>query len=71
MIDRAGLEIRYTLMRIGGLNPSLSAKGVLQVTLWNSFLVIICKRLHGIFGVGRYNLRQIFVSLQRKKQTTI
>ena len=26
MIDRAGLEIRYTLMGIGGLNPSLSAK---------------------------------------------
>ena len=26
VIDRAGLEIRYTLMRIGGLNPSLSAK---------------------------------------------
>ena len=27
MIDRAGLEIRYTLMGIGGLNPSLSATG--------------------------------------------
>ena len=26
VIDRAGLEIRYTLMRIGGLNPSLSAR---------------------------------------------
>ena len=26
VIDRAGLEIRYTLMGIGGLNPSLSAK---------------------------------------------
>ena len=25
MIDRAGLEIRYTLSGIGGLNPSLSA----------------------------------------------
>ena len=25
VIDRAGLEIRYTLMGIGGLNPSLSA----------------------------------------------
>ena len=24
--DRAGLEIRYTLMGIGGLNPSPSAK---------------------------------------------
>ena len=27
VIDRAGLEIRYTLMGIGGLNPSPSAKG--------------------------------------------
>ena len=26
VIDRAGLEIRYTLMGIGGLNPSPSAK---------------------------------------------
>ena len=26
VIDRAGLEIRYTLIGIGGLNPSPSAK---------------------------------------------
>ena len=38
MIDRAGLEIRYTLTGIGGLNPSLSAnqqKGNLMVPFFS------------------------------------
>ena len=39
VIDRAGLEIRYTLMGIGGLNPSLSASNVKGNPIGSPFLV--------------------------------
>ena len=43
VIDRAGLEIRYTLMGIGGLNPSPSAKGNIFFRMRKTF--------HALFSI--------------------